>query len=69
MHAILTCDGFIQNNLLLTGGEDSKLNVWAAAAPEPAAIASPGRAKRWNDVDPMDVDEDGDAAARKRRRA
>ncbi|KAI0332472.1 WD40 repeat-like protein [Cubamyces sp. BRFM 1775] len=56
-----------RNNVLLTGGEDSKLNVWAAQQPEP--VTSPGKAKRVNDVDPMDVDEDSDIAARKKRRA
>ena len=60
----------VQSGILLTGGEDAKLNVWTAAGAEPAALGSPtGKAKRWNDVDPMDVDMDGDVASRKRRRA
>ncbi|KAI0774019.1 WD40 repeat-like protein [Fomes fomentarius] len=54
------------NNVLLTGGEDSKLNVWTAMAPEP--VASPGKTKRVNDIDRMDVDDD-DALGRKKRRA
>ena len=57
----------LQNNVLLTGGEDSKLNVWTAHQPEP--VSSSGKIKRANDVDPMDIDEDGDVAARKKRRA
>ncbi|KAI0723001.1 WD40-repeat-containing domain protein [Earliella scabrosa] len=54
------------NNVLLTGGEDSKLNVWTAMAPEP--VVSPGKTKRINDVDPMELDED-DISGRKKRRA
>ncbi|KAI0637917.1 WD40 repeat-like protein [Trametes polyzona] len=56
-----------RNNVLLTGGEDSKLNVWVAQ--QPATVMSPGKIKRENDSDPMDVDEDRDISARKRRRA
>ncbi|KAI0676978.1 WD40-repeat-containing domain protein [Trametes maxima] len=56
-----------RNNVLLTGGEDSKLNVWSTQ--QPAPVASPGKAKRENDVDPMDVDEDRDVSVRKKRRA
>ncbi|KAI0824673.1 WD40 repeat-like protein [Trametes gibbosa] len=56
-----------RNNILLTGGEDSKLNVWNALPPEP--VASPGKPKRGNEVDLMDIDEDGDSSARKKRRA
>ena len=51
------------------GGEDAKLNVWTAAGAEPAMGSPTGKAKRWNDVDPMDVDEDGDGSSRKKRRA
>ena len=54
-----------QNNVLLTGGEDSKLHVWNAPAATPE-VSSPG-SKRVNDVDPMDVDEDGDSNRKKRR--
>ncbi|KAI0356523.1 WD40 repeat-like protein [Trametes cingulata] len=56
-----------RNNVLLTGGEDSKLNVWTAQQPE--SVMSPGKPKRGNDTDPMDVDEDGDVSSRKKRRA
>ncbi|KAI0751452.1 WD40 repeat-like protein [Daedaleopsis nitida] len=54
------------NNVLLTGGEDSKLHAWTAMAPE--SVASPGKTKRANDVDPMDEDDD-DMSGRKKRRA
>ncbi|KAI0722170.1 WD40-repeat-containing domain protein [Cerioporus squamosus] len=54
------------SNVLLTGGEDSKINVWTAKGSD--WVASPGRIKRGNDVDPMDVDED-DMSGRKKRRA
>ncbi|KAI9066366.1 WD40 repeat-like protein [Trametes sanguinea] len=56
-----------RNNVLLTGGEDSKLNAWVAEQPEP--VTSPGKVKRGNTADPMDVDEDADISARKKRRA
>ncbi|TBU39158.1 WD40 repeat-like protein [Dichomitus squalens] len=55
-----------RNNVLLTGGEDSKLHVWNAPAATPEII-SLGKSKRVNDVDPMDVDEDGDSNRKKRR--
>ncbi|KAI9001307.1 WD40-repeat-containing domain protein [Trametes punicea] len=56
-----------RNNVLLTGGEDSKLNVWVAQQPEP--VETPEKPKRGHDTDPMDVDEDSDVSARKKRRA
>lgn len=56
-----------QNNILLTGGEDAKLNAWVAQQPD--AVTSPGKPKRGSEVDSMDVDEDVDVSARKRRRA
>ncbi|KAL1946579.1 hypothetical protein VTO73DRAFT_14683 [Trametes versicolor] len=55
------------NNILLTGGEDAKLNAWVAQQPD--AVTSPGKPKRGSEVDSMDVDEDVDVSARKRRRA
>ncbi|KAH9850057.1 WD40-repeat-containing domain protein [Lenzites betulinus] len=53
-----------RNNILLTGGEDSRLNVWNAQGAEP--VTSPSKPKRGSD---MDVDEDEDISARKKRRA
>ncbi|OJT13353.1 WD repeat-containing protein 89 [Trametes pubescens] len=55
------------NNILLTGGEDAKLNAWVAQ--QPGVISSPGKPKRGSEIDSMDVDEDVDVSARKRRRA
>ncbi len=63
---MLNFDSF-QNNILLTGGEDAKLNAWVAQ--QPGVISSPGKPKRGSEVDSMDVDEDADVSARKRRRA
>lgn len=54
-----------QNNILITGGEDSNINVWAAPALSAGAPQSPS-GKREKDGDAMDVDED---ILRKRRRA
>lgn len=54
-----------ENNVLLTGGEDSKLNAWVSP---PRASASTVNAKREND-DAMDVDEDEGISHRKRRRS
>ena len=65
-HAFRSKCARAQNNLLLTGGEDSKLHVWNAPALAPE-VTSPGKSKRANDIDPMDIDEDGDSARKKRR--
>ncbi|KAM5534876.1 hypothetical protein V8D89_011431 [Ganoderma adspersum] len=54
------------NNLLLTGGEDSKLHVWNTPSLTPE-VMSPGKSKRVNDIDLMDIDEDGDSVRKKRR--
>ncbi|KAK7695576.1 hypothetical protein QCA50_000212 [Cerrena zonata] len=52
------------NNILLTGGEDSKINAWASPplVPENVSVGD----KRTNDSDSMDVDSDSNN--RKRRR-
>ncbi|PIL36869.1 hypothetical protein GSI_00559 [Ganoderma sinense ZZ0214-1] len=55
-----------RNSLLLTGGEDSELHVWNAPSLTPE-VTSPGKSKRANDVDPMDIDEEGDSVRKKRR--
>ncbi|TFK92972.1 WD40 repeat-like protein [Polyporus arcularius HHB13444] len=52
------------SNILLTGGEDSKINVWTAKGSSESVVLT----KRGNDVDPMDIDED-DMSGRKKRRA
>ncbi len=59
-----TIDSFTQSNILLTGGEDSKINVWTAKGSSESVVLT----KRGNDVDPMDIDED-DMSGRKKRRA
>ncbi|GJE84958.1 WD40 repeat-like protein [Phanerochaete sordida] len=54
-----------QNNILITGGEDSRINVWSAPPLSSGEPQSPS-GKRESGGDAMDVDED---SQRKRRRA
>ncbi|CAL1701580.1 unnamed protein product [Somion occarium] len=53
------------NNVLLTGGEDSKINVWSSP-PLAAPCDTPTGSKRDNDSDAMEVDE-GSPVHKKRR--
>lgn len=55
-----------ENNVILTGGEDAKLNVWSSPLSRTLLRASPS--KRDND-NAMDVDVDEDVPTRKRRRS
>ncbi|KAH9947312.1 WD40-repeat-containing domain protein [Amylocystis lapponica] len=58
-----------QNNVLLTGGEDSKLNIWSGP-PSPASASASNEAgpiKRENDDYAMDVDGDESPMRKKRR--
>ncbi|TCD66828.1 hypothetical protein EIP91_000906 [Steccherinum ochraceum] len=55
------------HNLLITGGEDSKINVWSNPSPFANASTENG-SKRESDSDAMDVDEGMTSPSRKRRR-
>lgn len=55
-----------QNNILITGGEDSRINVWSA--PSVVSGSESPSARRESD-NGMDVDEDPTHSHRKRRRA
>jgi len=57
------------NNILVTGGEDAKLNVWASPAFGTTFVQDSSPAKRESDSSDMDVDEELGSPFRKRRRA
>lgn len=58
----------LQNNVLLTGGEDSKLNVWTGPSLDyyPSSQVETGPVKRNSD-DSMDIDEDETDRKRQRK--
>ncbi|KAI0770747.1 WD40 repeat-like protein [Irpex lacteus] len=57
-----------QNNILLTGGEDAKLNVWPCP-PLSSESSDLGSGKRESDATDMDVDEEDRSPNRKKRRS
>ncbi|GBE79373.1 WD40 repeat-like protein [Sparassis crispa] len=59
-----------RNNVLLTGGEDSRLNVWSSpAVPLSASRGQPAKLKRKSEDNAMDVDADEDVALLKKTRS
>jgi WD repeat-containing protein 89 len=59
---------FLQNNVLLTGGEDSKLNVWSCP-PLSSSSLSTDKGKHQSDLTDMDVDEEDRSPTHKKRRS
>lgn len=57
---------FSQNNILLTGGEDSKLNAWSYPARE--SSSDQVKVKREGDGDDMDIDKEDRSPTRKKKR-
>ena len=66
-YAIFVADlNHLQNNVLVTGGEDAKINIWSGPSTDgtPADVGS----KRENIGFEMDVDEEVGSPSNKKRR-